>query len=249
MRILSAASMIRPLAVLAMVGMLSQAAIRDAAAAITVTSLGLYNTGKSAANVNLIRGSAAASDPHYTLIAAPAPVLTNNPTGKVNATDPAGPWLANNVASQWITPQQFASPPSYPGDPAGWPDSAPSPGTYRYKTTFTVAPGQVPYLEIAGRWATDNTGTLYLNGNLVSTSPTFTSWTNFILSSGFVAGNNTLWFDVVNTTTLTTGNPTGLRAEFLSAAVPEPASLVGWGLILGAVSVGTWFKRRRTQSR
>jgi hypothetical protein len=88
---------------------------------------------------------------------------------------------------------------------------------------------------------------MYLNGNLVSSSPTFSNWTDFILNSGFVAGQNTIVFDVINTTNLTVGNPTGLRAEFLTATVPEPASLVGWGLIIGTVAGGCWLNRRRAR--
>lgn len=95
--------------------------------------------------------------------------------------------------------------------------------------------------------AADNLVTsILLNGNLLAASGGgFTSWSNFGANSGFVAGTNTLAFNVTNFGQVS-GNPSGLRVEFVqsnAAVVPEPAN---WAmLIAGFGLVGAAARRRR----
>ncbi len=226
----------RGLAFLAIAGAVSTCLPGNASAAISLPSIGLYNTGTDSADKVL---APVAFDTHYTLTTTAAP-----PNSGVSTTNPAyGHWLANDApgssGSSWITPTQFANSGS-----GIWPSTAPA-GLYTYSLTFT-APGS--YLVVDGHWATDNSGQLFLNGNLVLPSSLgFGTWTNFELNSsvGLVAGANTLEFRVTNASG-GSGNPTGLRAEFLSASVPEPGSLVVWsllGLVLGGA--GCWRRRKR----
>ena len=101
----------------------------------------------------------------------------------------------------------------------------------------------------AGRWATDNCGTAQLNGGTAfSTMPncgsssTFTQWTPFSNASGFVAGVNTLTFNLENL-----GGPSAIRIEFLESSVatstPEPATCA----LVGAGLMALGFARRKRQ--
>lgn len=95
-------------------------------------------------------------------------------------------------------------------------------------------------MSIGGRWSTDNSGAnIFVNG--VGTGQSaggFTSWFNFGVNSGFVAGINTLDFLVRDA-----GVIAGFRVEMtgsgdLAASVPEPRSialaLLGFALLVGA---------------
>ena len=74
-----------------------------------------------------------------------------------------------------------------------------------------------------------------------------TTWTAFAITSGFVAGTNTLDFIVQNS-----GGPTGVRVEMsgtadrLGGGVPEPAS---WAMMLvGFGGMGALLRSRRTRA-
>ncbi len=159
------------------------------------------------------------------------------------AYDPAsvnGAWLANNSTSLWLTPSANGNQ-SY--DPS-------TSGSYSYSLNFDLTGFDPASASFAGRFAADNlVNSIMLNGvSLGASGGTFNSWTNFAASSGFVAGMNTLTFDVTNLAQAS-GNPTGLRVEFSNssvAAVPEPAvwslMIIGFGLIGGSL-------RRRSPKR
>lgn len=137
------------------------------------------------------------------------------------------PWIANNATSQWLTPGQNAAT-SY--DPT-------TAGTYIWSLTFDLTGFNASTASFDGRWATDNGGTLALNGYALNNpSTSFTQWSSFSsFGAAFNSGVNVLEFTVTNFAQ-NGGNPTGLRVEFLNSdvtAVAEPAtlSLLGLGLL------------------
>jgi len=142
----------------------------------------------------------------------------------------ASSWISNNssLASKWLTPSPDASK-SY---------DATSPGFYEYSLSFDLTGFRAETARFAGRWATDNFGEIRLNGLTVGTSDTFTRWASFEALSGFSQGLNTLTFAVTNYRQVT-GNPTGLRVEFLNSFVsPVPETeewlTLGTGMLLMA---------------
>lgn len=180
----------------------------------------LFNTGVDANKAVLPVGAA---DPHYTLISVPS----GPATALAMSNHPA--WIANSAASLWIGPLANGS------------QTSPV-GLYRYIYTIDLSAYDSSTAIISGRWSTDNDAVMMLNLNGVSSTPSsaFQGWTPFTLSQGFVSGVNTLEFLVTNGAG-TSGNPTGLRVEFLrgeasSAPVPEPMSMMLAGLGLGAVA-------------
>lgn len=211
---------------------------------------GLYSTGRNTAGSMLPHNGTL--NHAYTLISAPSSSVTQLVTITSAGGFPIGSWLADNAdtqvfaptlppgsgsslpVSQWIRPNN--------GNTTGGNDNDPV-GTYVFRTTFTLDSWNFNTAAIVGRFATDNSGTIRLNGvavglngttaginNPAVTSNGFGAWTNFSISSGFQAGLNTLDF-VVNNASGATGNPTGLRASFVgSVFVPEPSTFGIFGL-------------------
>jgi hypothetical protein len=143
-----------------------------------------------------------------------------------------GPWLNTEAStSKWLTPTA--------GEAQNFDPS--SDGTYSWTLSFNLTGYDPASASFAGRWAADNYGVVKLNGTQIGSAGGFANWSSFAANSGFNAGVNTLEFLVTNTR-LASGNPTGLRVEYLSssvAAVPEPETyamlMAGLGL-LGAVA-------------
>jgi len=198
-------------------------------------SINVLSTGVVSPGVPQPDGSA---DLHYTLTSAPAGVAP----GSVFVTDQTGfpfpIWAADDSNSKWISPQ-----PSYNNsqtDPAG---------TYIYQTTFSLS-GFIPSsASLLFQLATDNATTdVLLNG--ASTGITYGSLSSlsspFTISSGFVAGTNTLTFDTQNYAG-TSGNPAGLRVSISGTAtpVPEPTS-AGFALLAAALATVGIARRRVT---
>ncbi len=183
---------------------------------------GLLNTG-----VTTMDGAAMADNASPTGWTGVDPALV--PFTPVVATSaggfPIGPWLGDNSSSAWISIDPTTNGPE---------------GNYTYSTTFDLTGFNPASAEIFGRWSTDNGG-LNISLNGVPTgqvnSVQFGDWTNFSLTSGFVAGVNSVTFSVANGPG---AGPTALRVQFDAAsaiAVPEPASmllcLVAPALLLG----------------
>jgi hypothetical protein len=145
-----------------------------------------YNTGVDKNNQQLSGGSL---DPHYQMRQVSGGAYTGNPnwTSAV-AMDTSITW------SQWNTPSDARW--IYVADAANlgqdW-------GTYEFVTTFDLTGYDPATAVLAGKWALDQYGTIYLNGNLVATLPD-QNWNNnltsFNLTSGFLPGTNTLTFSV-----------------------------------------------------
>lgn len=173
---------------------------------------GLFNTGVNATGAPL---SGYAVDPHYAIVgsavfsSAYASRAADGPPISTNA------WLPDTALSSWINPAVGT----------GFTDQPGMTDALRYETRFTVQPGSEGWVQLAGRWAADDSGLrIWLNGVQVAGVPVAQAdaWHAFSITQGFVAGDNVLAFD-----TLSTVSPTGLRVEV--SAVPEPATV---GLVL-----------------
>ena len=199
--------------------------------AATITTL--YNTGVDSSGVVLADGTS--PDPHYTLNSVPTGSGTTTSVITSSGGFPVGPWIGDSATSAWIGPA---------GERA---DSIPLGGLYSFRTTFDLSGLNPGTAQISGNWSTDNSGyRILINGNLAPQSllPTgFTSYTAFVITSGFVAGLNTLDFLVLNDDQ-STGNPVGLRVEMTGTASPVPLPAAAWLLLSGLVGFAALGRRR-----
>lgn len=189
--------------------------------ALATPILDLYNTGASSAAGDM--------DLNYALSYSGGDSTAFDAYGYEGTGWPTnGPWIANDATSQWITP----------GAIAGTSYDSGSDGTYTWSLTFDLTGYDAASASFDGRWATDNGGAVTLNGVALSNASTsFSQWSTFSDFGGsFNAGINTLVFAVTNSAQHS-GNPTGLRVEFLNTnvSVPEPATLSLFGLGLAAL--------------
>ena len=170
----------------------------------SAATLLVYNTGVDDQGVVLPGGSV---DPHYTLIQSPDPTY-KGPNAIVTTEIAQGYWLSQSDTSKWIAPTPNQS---YPGaTPCN------EQGTYVWRTTFTLSAAEVASFKLNGGWAADNSGPdVRLNDNSLGIStPSYSVLNPFTIESGFVAGTNTLDFEVKDI-----GCPNGLRVE-LSVVTP-----------------------------
>jgi hypothetical protein len=168
-------------------------------AAIPLFSTGVDNNGAVLAGESV--------DPHYKLVQSADATLTG-PDAIVVGQIADGYWVPNSTTSKWIAPSADQR---YPG-----PTPCNNSGTYAYRTTFSLAGLDPATAKITGQWAADNMGTaVRLNGvSLGLTAPSYAPLTAFEISTGFVAGTNTLEFELVDS-----GCPNGLRVELSGTAV------------------------------
>ncbi len=191
---------------------------------------GLVNTGSFAAGQQ---------DLNYKLSVS-ASSGTFGPYGYVTSSSgaPVGGWLANTTTSKWITPTTNAG---QSFDPA-------SNGTYTWTLNFDLTGFNAATASFAGRLAADNSALVMLNGVQVGSAGGFSSFTNFGANSGFISGANTLQFVVTNLKQ-SSGNPTGLRVEFLQSnvtPVPEPET---YAMLLAGLGLMGVISRRRMKGK
>jgi len=193
----------------------------------------IYNTGVNNSNVVLATGTI---DPHYLLTTSADPTGPG-PNAYVDNTTafPIPPWIGTSSTSAWITPTTNAA-------------ANLNAGNYVFTTTFMLPVGFTS-ASLSGQWATDNSGTMQLNGNSVGTpSASFSSFTAFSITTSFLAGTNTLSFTVNNAGT--SPSPIGLRVEISGAytpagQVPEPSSLAT--ITGGLIALGAFARRFRAR--
>jgi hypothetical protein len=137
-------------------------------------------------------------------------------------------------------------------DSNGSSDNTIAGGYYTFTTTFSLAGLDPSTADLIGQFAADNAVTVYLNGvntgfhDIYGTDPSnygFANLTSYDITSGFVAGTNTLQFVVQNGNFGSdTVGPMALDASasgtasvgtIIIAPIPEPSSiaLLGTGLI------------------
>ncbi len=196
-----------------------------AAAAVTPIA-DLYNSGVNAAGTALAAGNVV--DAHWTLAGGTA----------WNSSSINGAWLGSNATSRWLTPGSNGNA-SYDGSADGY---------YDYSLNFDLSGFSAGTAAFAGRFAADNAVTgIALNGTQIAQggAGSFNAWTSFASTGGtFLSGLNTLTFTVKNVQQ-SSGNPTGLRVEFLESAissVPEPAS---WAMLIAGFGMVGFASRRR----
>ena len=170
---------------------------------------GLFNTGVGANGVILASGSV---DPHWQLIQSADSSFPGPNTIVVNDSGfPIPPWLANGPASKWIAPQADQSNGNLGGD-------------YKYRISFDLTGLEPSTAVVTGHWTSDNLGPdVRLNGattGLTGDGNFPTLGNAFTISTGFIAGLNTLDFVVNNGGT--SANPTGVRVELSGTANFQP---------------------------
>jgi len=170
----------------------------------------LFGTGVDATGTPLGTGEL---DPHYSLFVNPDNI--DVPDAFVQGSIPSV-WLANSASSVWIGPRTNT------GGAAG-----PDPTLYVYRTTFDLT-GKGTSAKLSGGFASDNTGTLKINGVTVpdvgqatnfGTLTTFSFNTDVLPPGTVTSGVNNLDFEVNNAG----AGPTGLRVDKLSIS-QVPAS-------------------------
>lgn len=197
----------------------------------------LFSTGVASSGPTFFAGGA--TDTHW-LVNGGATALSHNGQFPLN-----GSWV-NPTGARWIAPR--AAVPVTVGA-----TTTSAPGAYAFSTTFTLPVG-FSNANIQMRIAADDSlnnvqfnATAFPSISFAGVTPNGWSATQFnstiwTITSGFVAGTNTLTFNVTNFAG-NAGNPTGILVEFISATydlnvVPGPSGLIC--LASGLISLGAF---------
>lgn len=178
----------------------------DATLTVRDSIPGIFNTGVDDSKIALADNSA---DSHYKLLvnadgAADVALVQDSTVFPIVA----GPWVANNASSKWIGPRLETS--------------AAAGGDYTYRTTVDVTGFDPSDVVVTGLWSSDNEGIeIYINGQPTGQNNTtqFVGLTPFTISSGFVAGINTIDFKLNNAALGYTGLKVE-KARALGTALP-----------------------------
>jgi hypothetical protein len=184
----------------------------------------LWNTGVDDSGVALTYGTA---DPHYTLTSVPSGPST------AKAIAPHSAWVTPPADARWIAPTSSST-----NDPVGW---------YVFETAFNLV--DTSGVVVSGKWATDNSGEIWLNGSNTGivrahgVAGNFSNLVYFEITSGFIAGDNTLEFKVYNggiPPTPNYGGPMGLLVTDMQVVPVPGAVLLG---VLGLSVVGAKLRK------
>lgn len=195
---------------------------------------GIFGTGVDVNGQLLADG---AVDPHYILAVSADASYPGPDAVVVNQAwpiAPAGPWVANGPDSRWIAPQANQN---QSADPVGGVNAE---GDYTYQTTLNLTGYDLSKVRLVGELAVDNTvADVLING--LSTgiaSQGFEAYIPFTITTGLVAGNNTLDFLMANAGTAP--GPTGLRVNLkglLDIGAAEPSVTLSVGITGNTVSI------------
>jgi hypothetical protein len=196
-------------------------------------NLVVHNTGVNTSDVLVASGAQAS---FWTLSAEPigaVETINSNPFRFLGAG-----YFADTASAAWVSPQASGN--------------AGVLGNYTYDLSVDLTGFQPATAVISGNYGTDNSGSIFLNGNAaVATTgnAAFGAATPFTINSGFTAGVNTIHVTVTNN-----GDPTGFFVQFTSATAtptvtvtPTPVPPSIWLTLIGLACLGLFlgYSRRR----
>ena len=154
-------------------------------------------------------------DPHWKLVSSPDDDFPGPDVLTLKPGFPVGPWVAEGPDSKWVAPQSDQG-------------KGNAPGVYVYRLEFDLSGFDPETAKLVGQWTADDTGPeIVLNGEStgLKTSTGFNALGgDFEITSGFVAGVNTIDFKAENGGDA--ANPTGIRITLSGTATPLPVQKV-----------------------